>query len=71
MVVILNWINLGELELVRELILAPKPNPVCVATLLDGFGWRPLSTEWDYAKTVERVRSELFAEEMQSLLQSR
>lgn len=43
----------------------------CVATLLDGFGWRPLSTEWDYSKTVERVRSELFADEMQSLLQSR
>ena len=39
----------------------------CVATLLDGFGWRPMSTEWDYAKTVERVRTELFAEEMQKL----
>jgi AcrR family transcriptional regulator len=39
----------------------------CVATLLDGFGWRPLSTEWDYSKTVERVRSELFAEESRKL----
>lgn len=39
----------------------------CVAALLDGFGWRPLSTEWDYSKTVERVRAELFAEETQKL----
>ena len=39
----------------------------CVAALLDGFGWRPLSTEWDYSKTIERVRSELFAEETQKL----
>ncbi len=40
----------------------------CVAKLLDGFGWRPLSSEWDYSKTVDRVRTELFAEETQKLL---
>ncbi len=38
----------------------------CVAKLLDGFGWRPLSSEWDYSKTVDRVRTELFAEETQN-----
>jgi AcrR family transcriptional regulator len=28
--------------------------------LLDGSGWRPLSHEWDYRKTMRRVYSELF-----------
>jgi AcrR family transcriptional regulator len=27
--------------------------------LLDGYGWRPLSTEWDYDTTLSRVRKEL------------
>ena len=26
----------------------------------DGYGWRPLSTEWDYDATVERIRREVF-----------
>jgi AcrR family transcriptional regulator len=30
--------------------------------LVDGFGWRPLSTEWDYRETERRVRQEVFAE---------
>lgn len=29
----------------------------------DGYGWRPLSTEWDYAETMRRIRSEIFPEE--------
>jgi AcrR family transcriptional regulator len=28
--------------------------------LMDGFGWRPLSSEFDYSKTVARVREEFF-----------
>ena len=28
--------------------------------LLDGYDWRPLSTEWEYAATIERVRTEVF-----------
>ena len=32
--------------------------------LLDGYGWRPLSTEWDYAETARRVRATVFAEEV-------
>jgi AcrR family transcriptional regulator len=31
---------------------------------IDGYGWKPLSTEWDYAATVERVQAELFAAEL-------
>jgi AcrR family transcriptional regulator len=30
--------------------------------ILDGMGWRPLSTEWDYARTLERLYSEVFPE---------
>lgn len=32
-----------------------------LGAMLDGFGWRPLSTEFDYRKTRERVYKELFA----------
>ncbi|KGK19834.1 TetR/AcrR family transcriptional regulator [Vibrio navarrensis] len=32
--------------------------------LLDGLGWKPLSSEWDYRKTWRRVEQELFAEEL-------
>ena len=28
--------------------------------MLDGFGWRPLSHEWDYGETVRRVEREVF-----------
>jgi hypothetical protein len=28
--------------------------------LLDGFGWRPLSDEWDYRETMRRIYGELF-----------
>ena len=31
--------------------------------LADGYGWRPLSTEWDYRATLERIRREVFPEE--------
>jgi AcrR family transcriptional regulator len=29
-------------------------------TLMDGFNWRPLSTEWDYRATMRRIYEELF-----------
>lgn len=31
--------------------------------LCDGYGWRPSSTEWDYAATRRRVRAEIFPDE--------
>jgi hypothetical protein len=37
-----------------------------VEVLLDGFGWRPLSSEWDYAGTYHRLAQEVFADEFQS-----
>ena len=35
--------------------------------MLDGFGWKPLSTEFDYGPVRDRVRSELFARELRLL----
>lgn len=34
--------------------------------LCDGYGWRPLTSDWDYERTRQRVREELFPEEMRS-----
>jgi AcrR family transcriptional regulator len=31
--------------------------------MLDGFGWRPLSHEWDYRETCRRIEREIFARE--------
>jgi hypothetical protein len=39
-------------------------------TLLDGIGWSPLSREWDYEATRDRVRREVFAEELARLPRS-
>lgn len=43
-------------------------DPVAVAVrnghyLADGYGWRPLSTEWDYEETSRRIRSTILREE--------
>jgi hypothetical protein len=35
--------------------------------LLDGLGWQPLSSEWDYAHTCRRIREELFAEQWRQI----
>lgn len=33
------------------------------AILLDGFGWQPLSKEYDKHKIIERIRQEVFQDE--------
>jgi AcrR family transcriptional regulator len=33
--------------------------------LLDGMNWQPLSKDWDYQKTWQRVENEIFAEDVQ------
>ncbi|WP_194435260.1 TetR/AcrR family transcriptional regulator [Vibrio fluminensis] len=35
--------------------------------LLDGLNWKPLSSEWDYRKTWQRVEQELFKDEIEYL----
>ena len=34
---------------------------------LDGYQWQPLSSDWDYASTVVRIREELFADELREV----
>jgi AcrR family transcriptional regulator len=38
-----------------------------VNALYDGYGWRPFSREWDYGKTAERIKAEVFPAEFQLL----
>jgi AcrR family transcriptional regulator len=38
-----------------------------VNALYDGYGWRPFSREWDYGKTAERIKAEVFPDEFQLL----
>jgi AcrR family transcriptional regulator len=51
-----SWVN-DSTELHFKLINA----------LYDGFGWRPFSSEWDYAKTSERIQKEVYREEFELL----
>jgi len=39
----------------------------CYDRFLDGFGWRPLSSEWDYPRTLERIREEIFRDEFRRI----
>ena len=34
-----------------------------IQVMLDGYGWKPKLSEWDYDATVQRIQQELFAEE--------
>jgi AcrR family transcriptional regulator len=38
---------------------------ICV--ILDGLGWKPLSSQWDYHETLIRIQAEIFAPEMKRL----
>ena len=35
--------------------------------ILDGFGWQPLSNDWDYHESIKRIASELFQPEIDTL----
>jgi AcrR family transcriptional regulator len=35
--------------------------------IVDGFGWKPLSKDWDYQKTLLKITQEIFQPEMQAL----
>jgi AcrR family transcriptional regulator len=56
-------------ELLRHLEMDPSLVVVQqnMDFLLDGLGWTPLSSEWDYQATVRRVQQEVFPEEFRSL----
>jgi hypothetical protein len=36
---------------------------LAINTLMDGLGWKPLSSEWDYVDTVARIYEDVFPEE--------
>jgi hypothetical protein len=36
-----------------------------ISILLDGMNWLPLSKDWDYQKTWQRVEKEIFADDVQ------
>ena len=38
-----------------------------LSLLLDGMAWAPLSSQWDYRSTWQRIGEEIFAEELASL----
>jgi AcrR family transcriptional regulator len=38
-----------------------------ITRMTDGYGWRPLSTEYDYDQTRERIKNEVFKDEFRSL----
>ncbi len=38
-----------------------------VQILLDGFGWKPLRTEWDYAATLRQIATEIFPDESRQI----
>ncbi len=38
-----------------------------VKLILDGFGWLPLSNQWDYSHTIKRIINELFQHEIDLL----
>ncbi len=40
---------------------------ICVT--LDGLAWQPLSDQWDYQHTIERIKTEIFAKEIALLTQ--
>jgi hypothetical protein len=45
-------------------VAAPFDSIIRSSQLLgDGYGWRPLTTEWDYAETRRRIRREIFPKE--------
>ncbi len=50
---------LRELEVASPLITTREN----MQALLDGFGWRPFRSEWDYAGTYRRIVQEVFADE--------
>lgn len=42
-----------------------------IGSMLDGIGWRPLSTEHDYGAVIERIKSTVFTEEQQQQARTR
>lgn len=53
-------VKLGPMVLERESFANGR-------LLLDGFGWKPLSTDWDYGESIRKISNEIFAAEIKTL----
>ena len=41
-----------------------------IRLILDGFDWKPLSSDWDYSDTIKRIANSLFEDEIKTLEQN-
>ncbi len=41
----------------------PAVSKILTAAMMDGYGWNPLTTEFDAVNVLNRIRSEVFAHE--------
>jgi len=53
-------VKLGPMQLERESFTNAR-------LILDGFGWKPLSNNWDYAATIKKIATEVFQSEITTL----
>ena len=57
-----NSVKLGPMMLERESFTNTR-------LILDGFGWKPLSSSWDYTATIRKIIKEVFQSEIETLEQ--
>ncbi len=55
-----NSVKLGPMMLERESFTNSR-------LLLDGFGWKPLSNNWDYSASIKNIANEIFKPEIRTL----
>ncbi len=53
-------VKLGPMRLERESFTNSR-------LLLDGFGWKPLSKDWDYDESIKKIAFEIFGPEIEKL----
>ncbi len=53
-------VKLGPMVLERESFTNSR-------LLLDGFGWKPLSKDWDYSQSIKKIAFEIFQPEIETL----
>ncbi|MFK5948790.1 MAG: TetR/AcrR family transcriptional regulator [Methylococcales bacterium] len=71
-----NWsVSFGSLALLMHIEDSQVTNTLDlqeaflhnICMMLDGVGWKPHSSQWDYNKTINRIKSEIFAPEIKLL----
>ena len=62
--IIMNFCPLLEKFQIADPFASYREN---AQVLLDGFGWKPLRAEWDYAATYRRIAKEIFPDECQRI----